>query len=296
MQPYLDLGNDVLENGQLQTNRTGISAVFLPGAILKFDLAKGFPIITTRKAPWRSAIAEMIGFLRGYTNAADFRSLGCKFWDGNANNESANGPSPWLSSPYRKGQDDLGEIYGYFWRHWVGDDGTVHDQVFNALNTLELDPTNRRMVVTGWKPEAIEQKRGALPPCHIAWHLIANATTRELSLCMWQRSCDFVLGIGGGNIVGYAFLLSWIARLTGYTPRWLVMHLDDIHIYENHIDKFREQLTREPRPLPQLVFADHLHEYHRDGFDPYKITEIHPKDVELLGYDPHPKIDFKMAV
>lgn len=291
MKQYLDLVNEVLINGVRQNNRTGIKTLFLPGAMLKFDLNDGFPIVTTRKAPWRSSIAEMIGFLRGYTNAAQFRALGCKFWDANANQT----PS-WLNSPFRKGNDDLGQIYGYFWRKWEGDDGSEHDQVLDALNTLHNDPTNRRIIVSGWKVDAIKQNRGALPPCHISWHLMANVEAKELSLCMWQRSCDLVLGIGGGNITGYAFLLAWIARLTGFKAKWLVMHLDDVHIYENHISGAKQMLERDPKDLPTLLFDDKTTEFYRDGFLPMKISEIEPDCIQLEGYDPHPPIQFEMAV
>lgn len=291
MNPYLDLLQDVLDTGTWQRNRTGVRAKFIPGAMLKFDLARGFPVITTRKAPVKSSIAEMIGFLRGYTSAADFRALKCTFWDKNANET----PS-WLASAYRSGPDDLGEIYGHFWRRWTADDGTVIDQVADALQTLHTDPTSRRIIVNGWKVEAIKQGRGALPPCHIAWHLIANEETRELSLCMWQRSCDMVLGIGGGNISGYAFLLAWIARLAGYTPRWLTMHLDDVHIYEGHVEGVQEQLSRAPRPLPRLVFDTALPDLARDlVFRPAWIDRIEPAQVSLVGYDPHPAIKFEMA-
>ena len=294
MKSFLDLTREVIETGSWQQNRTGIRTKFIPGGMLKFDLTKGFPIITTRKAPWRSSVAEMIGFLRGYTNAKDFESLGCKFWGANANENKT-----WLSSRYRKGQDDLGEIYGHFWRRWVGDDGAVHDQVINALNTLHNDPTNRRIIVSGWKADAIRQGRGALPPCHIAWHLMADVERQELSLCMWQRSCDMMLGIGGGNITGYAFLLEWVARLTGYKPKWLVMHLDDVHIYENHLDGALQMLEREPKSLPVLKFDSGLaasYKHSKTEFDPYKITEINPSQVSLEGYDPHPAIKFDMAV
>jgi len=228
MRSYLELVQTVLEEGVWQQNRTGIRTQSITGAMLKFDLKDGFPVVTTRRAPVKGAIGEMIGFLRGYTNAEDFKKVGCPFWTANANET----PS-WLASPHRRGENDLGQIYGHFWRHWMGDDGTEIDQVRLALDTLHQDPTSRRMVVSGWKAEAIAQGRGALPPCHVSWHLMANVQTRELSLCMWQRSCDLILGIGGGNIAGYAFLLAWIARLAGYTPRHLVMHLDDVHIYQN---------------------------------------------------------------
>lgn len=292
MKSYLDLVGVVLDEGVWQTNRTGIRALSISGAMLKYDLQSGFPVITTRKAPFRGAIGEMIGFLRGYTNAEDFRKLGCPFWTANANQT----PS-WLASPYRKGEDDLGEIYGHFWRNWTSDDGSVIDQVRGVLETLQADPSSRRMVVSGWKVEAIAQGRGALPPCHVSWHLMANPETRELSLCMWQRSCDLILGIGGGNIVGYAFLLSWIARLSGYTPRHLVMHLDDVHIYENHLEGAREQRLRTPQSLPRLVFDEKLPDYRRDGeFHPEWIERIEPEQVWLEGYVPLDPIRFEMAV
>ena len=291
MRQYLDLLKDTIENGTLQTNRTGISARFIPGAMLKFDLSKGFPIVTTRKAPWKSSVAETIGFLGAYTNAAQFRELGCKFWDANANQT----PS-WLNSPYRTGEDDLGQIYGYFWRKWKGDDGSEHDQVIDALNKVVTDPTNRRIIVSGWKVDAINQQRGALPPCHISWHLMPNVETKELSLCMWQRSCDMILGIGGGNITGYAFLLEWIARLTGYKPKWLVMHLDDVHVYENHLNGAKAMLERMPKALPKLCFDDDVHEFFRDGFCPEAVEKINPHQIQLIGYEPHESIKFDMAV
>ena len=292
MQSYLDLVGTVLDEGAWQTNRTGIRTLSITGAMLKYDLQAGFPVVTTRRAPVKGAIGEMIGFLRGYTNAEDFRKVGCPFWTANANKT----PS-WLASPYRKGENDLGEIYGHFWRNWTSDDGTVIDQVRQALDTLHADPTSRRMVVSGWKVDAIAQGRGALPPCHVTWHLVANVEKRELSLCMWQRSCDLILGIGGGNIVGYAFLLSWIARLAGYTPRHLVMHLDDVHIYENHLEGAREQRNRMPQTLPRLVFDEKLPDYVRDGtFHPEWIDRIEPDQVWLEGYAPLEPIRFEMAV
>lgn len=292
MRSYLELVQTVLEEGVWQQNRTGIRTQSITGAMLKFDLKDGFPVVTTRRAPVKGAIGEMIGFLRGYTNAEDFKKVGCPFWTANANET----PS-WLASPHRRGENDLGQIYGHFWRHWMGDDGTEIDQVRLALDTLHQDPTSRRMVVSGWKAEAIAQGRGALPPCHVSWHLMANVQTRELSLCMWQRSCDLILGIGGGNIAGYAFLLAWIARLAGYTPRHLVMHLDDVHIYENHIEGALQQIARTPQSLPRLVFDEALPDYRRDGvFKPEWIDRIEPDQVWLENYAPLEPIQFTMAV
>lgn len=290
MQTYNALIQEILDQGSWQNNRTGTPCLFIPGALLRIDLAKGFPALTTRRLPVKGAIGEMIGFLRGYTNAADFRSLGCQFWNENANDE----PS-WLASPHRQGPDDLGQIYGAVWRRFPGDDGLFYDQVKDALETLHKDPTNRRIIVNGWRPDFVKNRRGALPPCHVAHHYMTNIATRELHLCMWQRSCDTVLGLGS-NIVGYAFLLAWVARLTGYTPRWLILHLDDVHIYEPHLENLKVQMAREPRPLPRLVFDEAVHEFHRDGFDSTKIEAITPDQVHLEGYDPHPRIYYKMVV
>lgn len=301
MKNYLDVVQEIQDTGTWQQNRTGIRCKFIPGAMLKYDLTLGFPMVTTRKIPFFSPCGEMVGFLNGFQNAREFAALGCNYWYDNANKT----PS-WLNSVFRKGEDDLGEIYGHFWREWASDRGFVYDQVKWAIQTLLTDPTNRRIVVNGWKVEAIMEGRGALPPCHIAWHLMANVETRELSLCWWQRSCDIALGIPS-NIVEYAFLLSLIARLTGYTPKWLVGHLDDVHYYENHEEGLNLQLTRDPLPLPQLVFSDDAPQFsHMDYLKDNAaktslivtaLEDFRPKDdCELIGYIAHDPIKFEMAV
>jgi len=298
MEAYKNLLREVLEDGVWQENRTGIKTKFIPGAMIKLDLEKGFPVGFLRKTAPKSAMAEMQGFLRGYTNAAQFRELGCKFWDGNAN-EPIKGTniSPWLSSPFRKGIDDIGEVYGYFWRNWIGDDGTKHDQVMDVLNTIINNPYDRRMVVSGWKVEAIKQIRGALPPCHDSWTVMTDVQNKLMHLSWRQRSVDTILGTPA-NVVGYAFLLELLARLTGYTPKYLIGHFDNVHIYENHMFAVEEMLERENLPLPNLVFSKEVPEYKENKlFQPEWINKINNTHLFLENYQYHPAIEgLTMAV
>lgn len=215
MQQYLDLVKHVLANGDWQDNRTGVRTIAFPGAQMRFDLADGFPAITTRRLAWKSVKGELCGFLRGYTKAADFRALGCKVWDQNANENAQ-----WLGNPFRKGVDDLGRVYGAQWRSWkayreVSWDaqsaapeggalwrsleswkeleclatGTIYtreiDQLGDCVRTILKDPSSRRILFHGWNPAELDQM--ALPPCHLLYQFHANATKRELSMSVYIR-------------------------------------------------------------------------------------------------------------
>lgn len=287
MKAYLDLLADVLQNGTQQSNRTGIDAISLPGAMLKFDLAEGFPAVTTKKLAWKAVVGELVGFLRGCDNAAQFRELGCNVW-----NQNANENAQWLANPNRKGEDDLGRIYGVQWRKWQGADGRIVDQVANVLNTLRSNPTDRRMIVSAWQPAEFDQM--ALPPCHVLYQFIANVERNELNLCMYQRSCDLFLGVPF-NVASAALFLSVVAHLTGFKPRFFTHFLADAHIYVNHVDQVREQLSREPRPAPRLVI-DGIPAFDGSNFDPTWIDRLDPASFRLEGYDPHPAIKAPMAV
>ena len=323
MQAYLSLVRTILDTGTWQENRTGIRSISIPGAALRFDLADGFPAITTRRLPFRSAVGELIGFLRGARSAAEFRALGCKVWDQNANENAA-----WLANPYRVGEDWLGEIYGYQWRAWpayklldpanaaqiedaqsrgyrvigrIADRDVTKivlhkaiDQLRQCLDTIITNPTDRRILFHAWNCAQIEQM--ALPPCHLLYQLLPNRSTRELSLCLYVRSNDVGLG-APFNICEAALLLSLVARLTGYAPRWLSYFIGDAHIYENQLDMLHEQLGRVPYPPPRLAISDRVPAYSKTGlYEPEWLERIEPADFSLENYRHHPPLTAPMAV
>jgi thymidylate synthase len=299
MKNYQDLLKEILANGTWQSNRTGIDAISIPGSMLKFDLAEGFPAVTTKKLFFGAVKGELIGFLRGYTSAADFRAVGCKIWDQNANENAA-----WLANPNRRGEDDLGRIYGAQWRDWrtdpkiIGAEPVSHDgvkiqmmaelqhgyidQVQRAVDTIKNDPTNRRIIINAWRPDEFDQM--ALPPCHILSQFLVNVEKQELSLCYYQRSCDTFLGVPF-NIASYALLLSMMAEVTGYTPRFLTAFMADTHIYRNHLTQVDELLSRTPMAPPTLDLAYHS-----------KLEDYEPDDINLVDYMSHPEIKAPMAV
>jgi len=323
MQTYLSLVRTILDTGTWQDNRTGVRSISIPGASMRFDLAEGFPAITTRRLPFKSALGELIGFLRGARSAAEFRALGCKVWDQNANENEA-----WLANPYRIGPDWLGEIYGYQWRAWpayklLDADGAAQiddalsrgyrligriddqrapkvllhkaiDQVRACMDTIMANPTSRRILFHAWNCAELEQM--ALPPCHLLYQLLPNCATRELSLCLYVRSNDVGLG-APFNICEAALLLSLVARLTGYAPRWLSYFIGDAHIYENQLDMLHEQLRRTPYPLPRLAIADRVPTFAETGrYEPEWLERIEPGDFSLENYRHHPPLTAPMAV
>ena len=246
------------------------------GASLRFDLQQGFPAVTTKKLAFKSAIGELVGFLRATRSAAEFRELGCKVWDQNANENAQ-----WLANPYREGLDDLGPVYGVQWRQWPAykvldagrpaqiadalargyakvadlDEGGAPkvllykavDQLRQCLDTIHERPGDRRILFHGWNWAQIEEM--ALPPCHLLYQFLPNASTREISLCLYIRSNDVGLGTPF-NLTEGAALLHLVGRLTGYTPRWFTYFIGDAHIYENHLPMLREQLSRTPFEAP----------------------------------------------
>jgi thymidylate synthase len=323
MQAYLSLVRTILDTGTWQENRTGIRSISIPGAALRFDLADGFPAITTRRLPFKSAVGELIGFLRGARSAAEFRALGCKVWDQNANENAA-----WLANPNRIGDYRLGEIYGYQWRAWpayklldaanatqiqdaqsrgyrvIGriDDADVAkillykaiDQVRQCLDTIIANPTDRRILFHAWNCAQIEQM--ALPPCHLLYQLLPNKTTRELSLCLYVRSNDVGLG-APFNICEAGLVLSLVARLTGYAPRWLSYFIGDAHIYENQLEMLHEQLERAPYPPPRLAISERVPAYGKTGrYEPEWLERIEPADFSHENYRHHPPLTAPMAV
>jgi len=323
MKQYLDLVRSILDTGTWQENRTGIRTISVPGAMMRFDLQQGFPAITTRKLAFKAAVGELVGFLRASRSAADFRALGCKVWDQNANENAQ-----WLANPYRSGPDDLGEVYGVQWRQWpaykvLDADATRQladaqqrgfavvsrfyaegreqvllykavDQLRQCLDTIIANPTDRRILFHGWNWAQLDQM--ALPPCHLLYQFLPNVTKREINLCLYIRSNDVGLGTGF-NLAEGAALLHLLGRLTGFTPRWFTYFIGDAHIYENHLDMLHAQLRREPLPAPQLVLAERIPDYAQTGrYAPEWLEQVEPADFQLAGYQHHPPLTAPMAV
>lgn len=331
MKQYLQLVQDIFDHGSWQDNRTGIRTLSLPGAMMKFDLQEGFPAVTTKRLAFKSAIGEMVGFLRASRSAEEFRALGCKVWDQNANENAA-----WLANPYRLGTDDLGPVYGVQWREWpaykmidldhpqgaaqladalargyrqvatvegAGERGDkaphallykAVDQLRQCLDTIMSDPGSRRILFHGWNWAQLEEM--ALPPCHLLYQFLVNQPRRELSLCLYIRSNDVGLGTPF-NLTEGAALLHLVGRLTGYTPRWFTYFIGDAHIYENHVDMLREQLRRDPYPAPKLVLSDRIPDYAVTGkYEPEWLEAVEPGDFQLEGYQHHAPLTAPMAV
>lgn len=330
MKQYLNLVQDIFDNGSWQDNRTGIRTLSMPGAMMKFDLQEGFPAVTTKKLAFKSAVGELVGFLRAYRSAADFRALGCKVWDQNANENAQ-----WLANPYRLQDNDLGSVYGVQWRQWpaykvidlsqpqsaaqvadalsrgyqqigtvedVGENGKTTsallykaiDQLRQCLDTIMTDPGNRRILFHGWNWAQLEEM--ALPPCHLLYQFLVNPSKREISMCLYIRSNDVGLGTPF-NLTEGAALLHLVGRLTGYTPRWFTYFIGDAHIYESHVDMLQEQLRREPFPAPKLVLSDRIPDYAVTGkYEPEWLEKVEPSDFWLEGYEHHAPLTAPMAV
>ena len=324
MQQYQELIQTVLDTGSWQDNRTGIRTLSVPGAMMRFDLLNdGFPAVTTKRLAFKSVVGELCAFLRASRSAADFRALGCKVWDQNANENKQ-----WLENPYRLGEDDLGPVYGVQWRQWPGfklidvdqpaqiadaqkngfrlisrfDDAGVPkvllhksiDQLRECLDTIVNNPGSRRILFHGWNPAVLDAV--ALPACHLLYQFIPNPTTRELSMCLYVRSNDLGLGTPF-NLAEGAALMHLVGRLTGYTPRWFTYFIGDAHIYENHMDMVKEQLTRTPFAAPQLRISDRVPDFAKTGkYEPEWLEKIEPSDFSLEGYQHHAPITAPMAV
>lgn len=287
MREYLDLLRDVRSFGAPQVTRNGNTRM-LDGAMLRFDLALGFPILTTKAVNFYSIIGELRGFINGAQSAAHFRQLGTSIWDKNANENQ-----DWISSPLRQGTDDLGRIYGAQWRRWRGRnaDNTDTDQLHKVIYDIIHHPQSRRLIVTAWNPAELHLM--ALPPCHLLYQFIVEQQTRKLHLLMYQRSCDMFLGVPF-NISSYALLLSLVAHVTNYEVGNLTMFLADVHIYENHFDQVAEQIQRSPRPLPILNIK---FKEEKESMSPLaKLESFNTDEVSLSGYDPHPAIPATLNV
>ena len=264
MRSYLDLLDHVLSHGARKTDRTGTGTYSIFGAQLRFDLTAGFPLVTTKKVHLKSIVHELLWFLRGETNIRSLQQQGVTIWN------------EWADS-----EGELGPVYGYQWRSWPAPDGRHIDQIKTVLSQLRANPDSRRMLVSAWNVADLD--RMALMPCHAFFQFyVADG---RLSCQMYQRSADLFLGVPF-NIASYALLTMMVAQVTDLAPGELVHTLGDAHIYINHVDQVREQLTRAPRPLPAM----HLNPAVRDLF------AFTADDFTLQGYDPHPAIKAPIAV
>ena len=264
MRQYLDLMRHVLENGHSKTDRTGTGTLSVFGHQMRFDLNAGFPLVTTKKCHLRSIIHELLWFLKGDTNIKYLKDNGVSIWD------------EWADE-----NGNLGPVYGYQWRSWPTADGRHIDQIKQVLEQIQNTPDSRRLIVSAWNVGEVEKMK--LPPCHAFFQFyVADG---KLSCQLYQRSADIFLGVPF-NIASYALLTMMVAQVCGLKLGDFVHTLGDAHLYSNHLDQTREQLSREPRPLPQLK----LNPVIRNLFD-FKF-----EDFTLEGYDPHPAIKAPVAI
>ena len=264
MHQYHDLMRHVLEHGHTKSDRTGTGTVSVFGYQMRFDLAEGFPALTTKKLHLRSIIHELLWFLKGETNIRYLKDNNVSIWD------------EWADE-----NGELGPVYGKQWRRWETTDGREIDQIVQLVEGLKNNPDSRRHLVSAWNPAEVE--RMALPPCHALFQFyVADG---RLSCQLYQRSADIFLGVPF-NIASYALLTLMIAQVCGYKPGEFVHTLGDAHLYSNHLDQARLQLSREPRPLPTMTLNP-------DVTDLFAFTF---EDFKLEGYDPHPHISAPIAV
>lgn len=264
MKQYLSLLDRVLREGVRKEDRTGTGTLSVFGHQMRFDLEEGFPVLTTKKLHLKSIIYELLWFLKGDTNVKYLQDNGVRIWN------------EWADA-----DGNLGHIYGYQWRSWPDYDGGSIDQISEAVDQIKHNPDSRRIIVNAWNVGDLKNMN--LPPCHMFFQFyVANG---KLSLQMYQRSADIFLGVPF-NIASYALLLQMMAQVTGLRPGEFVHTLGDAHIYRNHLDQVKLQLTREPRDLPRMRINPEV----KSIFD-FKYT-----DFELTGYDPHPHIKGEVAV
>lgn len=294
---YLDLAKDVLENGKRRSNRTGIDTIGVFGRQVRYDLKEGFPLLTTKKIFFKGVLVELLWFLRGDTNIKYLQDNGVKIWN--------DWVTPEFIKKFGRKEGDLGPVYGHQWRNFGGTEVMVEelipnqnrllnrwlptgewqkdgiDQINRLVNLIKTDPNSRRLIVTGWNPKECDAV--ALPPCHTLFQFFVE--NGELSCQLYQRSADLFLGVPF-NIASYALLTHMIAHVTGLKVGEFIHSFGDVHIYTNHIDQFKLQMSREPYPMPTLLLSKEV-----DNID--KFEQHH---VELVDYKSHPIIKAEVAV
>ncbi len=264
MQQYLDLLDRVLATGATKGDRTGTGTLSVFGHQMRFDLAEGFPALTTKRLHMKSVVGELLWFLRGSTNVEWLQQQGVTIWD------------EWADA-----KGELGPVYGYQWRSWPTPDGRHVDQIAGVIDAIRANPDSRRHLVSAWNVSDLD--RMALPPCHTMFQFYV--AEGRLSCQLYQRSADVFLGVPF-NIASYALLTLMVAQVTDLQPGDFVHTLGDAHLYLNHLDQAREQLARDPRPLPTMTLNPA-----RRSIDDFEMA-----DFTLAGYDPHPSIKAPIAV
>ncbi|MDE2697524.1 MAG: thymidylate synthase [Gemmatimonadota bacterium] len=279
MHTYLDQLQHVLDHGVKKGDRTGVGTISCFGLHARYAMADGFPAVTTKRLVWKSILSELLWFISGSDNIYDLKTYlkSNRLWDGNYED--------YLN---RLGMDkndgSMGRIYGVQWRRWKGANGKVVDQLQNAINLIRENPESRRIMVNAWNAAEIDTRDVALPPCHNFFQFYV--AEGKLSLQMYQRSCDMFLGVPL-NIASYSVLLHMVAKITNLIPHEFIHILGDAHIYLNHLDAVKEQLSRKPYPLPKLRIEDR---------GQTEIGDFEMDDFELINYQHHDTIRAEMAV
>jgi thymidylate synthase len=264
MRQYLDLMQHVLDTGVRKEDRTGTGTISVFGYQMRFNLADGFPLVTTKKAHLRSIIHELLWFIAGDTNIRYLKENGVSIWD------------EWADE-----NGDLGPVYGAQWRSWPAPDGRTIDQLSNVIEMIRTKPDSRRLIVSAWNPALVDDM--ALPPCHSLFQFYV--AEGRVSCQLYQRSADIFLGVPF-NIASYALLTMMVAQVTGLKPGDFVHTFGDAHLYSNHLEQARLQLSRTPRPLPTMKLNPAV----------TRIEDFRFEDFELVGYDPEPAIKAPIAV
>lgn len=268
MRQYHELLETILNEGTVQQNRTGINTISVFGHQSRYDLSQGFPLLATKRMPFKAIVHELLWLMSGNTNVRYLQSNGVTIWDKWAN---ASG--------------DLGPVYGAQWRSWKCPDGRVIDQLRNVVETIKTNPTSRRMIVSAWNPADID--RMALPPCHTLFQF--NVASNRLSCHMYQRSADAFIGVPF-NIASYSLLTMIVAKACGLNPGHFIHSIGDAHIYVNHLRQVDTLLKRSTKPLPSVDISN----IDGGGFD--AMLKLTIGDFTLSGYDPHPPIEAEVAV